>query len=99
MKPKEIRQFLKELSEADFRYLEIQMSIAKDGKNLISKFNISKERFCELMQIELSEYEDFINGAFDYDIMKMALMHCAWVKLRTEQAEIEADKSLTGIAK
>ena len=103
MKSKEIRKFLSELSDEDFRYLEIQMSLANDGRKLIAKFNLTKERFCDLLKIELSEYQDFINGAFEYDVQKMALMHCAWVKLRNEEvnreSKNEAENSLTGIAK
>lgn len=99
MKSKEVRQFLSGLSNADFRYLEIQMSLAKDSRGLIDKFKISQERFCELMEIDLSQYQDFLNGAFDYDIQKMALLHCAWVTLRSEQAKKEADETLTGISK
>ncbi len=99
MNSKGTRAFLSGLSDEDFRYLEIQMSLAKDSRNMINQFNLTKERFCELVKIDLSKYQDFLNGGFDYDVEKMALLHCAWVKLRTEEAKIEADKHLTGIAK
>ena len=99
MKSKEIRAFLSDLSNEDYHYLKIQLSLAKDSRNLVLEFKLSEERFCELLKIEKTEYQAFLNGGFDYDIMKMALLHTAWVKLRGEQATKEADDTLTGIVK
>lgn len=99
MKSKEIRAFLSELNDTEFHYLNIQFSLARDSRNMVNEFNLTKERFCELMQIDITLYDAFLNGGFDYDIMKMALLKTAWVKLRSEQAKEEAEKILTGIAK
>ena len=99
LKDKEIRTFLSELNDTEFHYLNIQFSLARDSRSMITEFNITKERFCELMKIEITEYQAFLNGGYNYDIMKMALLKTAWVLLRSEQAKAEAEKLLTGIAK
>ena len=99
IKALEVRKFLTDLNDVDFRYLNIQLSMALDARNLIQEFNLSKEKFCELLEISPREYQKYINGGFNYDINKMAIMQCVWVKLRTEQAKKEAETNLTGIAK
>lgn len=99
MEAKELRSFLKNLSNEDFRYLEIQMSLAKDARKMITTFNLSKERFCELVKISEKEHQSFINGGFNYDVRKMAIMHNVWAELRTNEAKKEADTILTGLAK
>ena len=97
MKAIEIRRFLTDLDDLDFRYLNIQLSMARDARNLIAEFNLSKEKFCELLQISIREYKKYINGGFNYDIKKMAIMQCVWVNLRSEQAKQEAEKQLTNV--
>jgi len=99
MKALEIRKFLTNLNDVDFRYINIQLSMARDARNLIQEFNLSKEKFCELLKISHREYQKYINGGFNYDIEKMALMQCAWAQLRTEQAKKEAESNLTSVAK
>jgi hypothetical protein len=99
MKAIEVRKFLTDLDDLDFRYLNIQLSMARDARNLIAEFNLSKEKFCELLQISIREYQKYLNGGFNYDIKKMAIMQCTWVKLRTEQAAKEAEANLTSVAK
>ena len=99
MKAIEVRKFLTELNDVDFHYLNIQLSMARDARSLIREFNLSKEKFCELLEISPREYQKYINGGFNYDIKKMALMQCAWVQLRTEQAKKEAETNLTSVSK
>ena len=98
MKAIEVRKFLTDLDDLDFTYLNIQLSMARDARNLIAEFNLSKEKFCELLQISIREYQKYLNGGFNYDIKKMAIMQCVWVTLRSEQAKQEAEKQLTNVA-
>jgi transcriptional regulator with XRE-family HTH domain len=97
MKALLIRRFLSSLSDLDYRYLTIQLSMAKDARTIIQEFNLSKEEFCKLLEISPREYTKYINGGFNYDIRKMALMQAAYVKLKSEQAAKEAKKKLTKI--
>ena len=91
MKALEIRKFLSTLSPADIRYLEIQLAMARDARKMIEEFKLSKERFCELLQISSKkEYELYLNGGFNYDLRKMALFQSVWVQLRIEEAQLEA---------
>lgn len=97
MKALLIRRFLSQLSDLDYRYLTIQLSMAKDARTIIQEFNLSKEEFCKLLEISPREYNKYINGGFNYDIRKMALMQAAYVNLKAEKAAKEAKKKLTGI--
>ena len=60
---------------------------------------MTKERFCQLLQISHREYQKYINGGFNYDVKKMAIMQCVWIELRSEQAKKESENKLTGISK
>ena len=78
-----------------FKYLKSTSS--KSVKNFLTSSAFIL--FCELLEISPREYQKYINGGFDYDIKKMAIMQCIWVQLRTEQAKKEAETNLTGSAK
>lgn len=98
-KSKEIRKFLTGLTDVEFRYLRIQISLANDARNMIDEFKLSRERFCELMQLKPSQYNQYIKGGFDYTIKHMALLQAAYFTLKSEQAEKEAEHKFTEIAK
>jgi hypothetical protein len=95
----QVRKFLSGLTDLDFHYLGIQIAMAKDARQLISTFNVSKEAFCKQMDIRPADYNRYLSGGFNYDIEKMARMQDFWVKERTKQAELEAEKVLTDVAK
>lgn len=96
---KKIRTFLSKLTDVEFRYLRIQESMANDARNLIQEFNLSKEQFCDLMEIKETEYTSYLNGGFNYDIMKMALSNSAYCKLHAERANKEVQEKHVNIAK
>lgn len=97
MKTQEIRSFLADLADLDFRYLRIQMSLANDARTLIKDFNLGREEFCILLDIHDHEYDIYINGGFNYDIMKMARMNAAFCKLSARKAEQELKGKFTDI--
>lgn len=97
MEAKEIRKFLGDLNDLDFRYLRIQISMANDARTLVKDFNLTKEQFCELMQISPKEYNKYMTGGFNYDIRKMALIQAAFCKLQMERTKEEAEKKFTDI--
>lgn len=96
-KYKEVRTFLNGLSEPHYRYLEIQLAMATDARNVIERFNLTPEQFCEFLEIKTTEYKSYINGGFNYDIKKMALLKVAYQKLLTEQNLKEIEKNTVGI--
>lgn len=97
MEAKEIRKFLGSLNDLDFRYLRIQISMANDARTLVKDFNLSREQFCELIQISQKEYDKYMTGGFNYDIRKMALIQAAFCKLQMERTKEEAEKKFTDI--
>jgi hypothetical protein len=95
----QVRKFLSGLTDLDFHYLGIQIAMAKDARRLVETFIVSKADFCKEMDIRPSDYNRYLSGGFNYDIEKMARMQDFWVKERTKQAEVEAEKVLTDVAK
>jgi DNA-dependent RNA polymerase auxiliary subunit epsilon len=95
----QVRKFLSGLTDLDFHYLGIQIAMAKDARRLIETFNLSKLEFIKHVDIRLADYDRYLSGGYNYDIEKMARMQDAWVKLRTKQAELEAEKVLTDVAR
>ena len=87
------------LTDLDFHYLGIQIAMANDARRLIETFNVTKEDFCKLVDIRVADYERYLSGGYNYDLEKMARMQKSWVMLRAKQAEIEAEKVLTDVAK
>ncbi len=96
-KYKEVRTFLNGLSEQHYRYLEIQLVMATDARNVIERFNLTPEQFCEFLEIKTTQYKSYINGGFNYDIKKMVLLKVAYQKLLTEQNLKEIEKNTVGI--
>ncbi len=95
---KKVRDFLTELDDVGFRYMKIQVSMGTDARNMMEEFNLSKEQFCELAKIDISDFQSYINGGYDYTVLNMAIMHTVWIDLRKQQAEKEVAEKLTNVA-
>lgn len=95
----QVRKFLSGLTDLDFHYLGIQIDMAKDAHKLIATFDVAKEDFCKYMDIRLTDYNRYLNGGYNYSLESIARMQTAWIKLSTLQAEKEAEKVLTDVAK
>jgi hypothetical protein len=94
---KDIRKFLGKLTDLEFRYMRIQISMANDARNLVFKYHLTKEQFCEIMRINLKDYNKYLTGGFDYDVIKMALMQAAFYNLETERIKKETEQKVTNI--
>ena len=93
MEAKEIRKFLSALDDSDYHYVKIQMSMARDARNLINEFKLTEEQFCALMKFNgIKNYQSFLNGGYNYTIRDMANLHCAYVSLEVERATKKAEK-------
>jgi hypothetical protein len=99
MEAREIRKFLASISDLDFRYLRIQVSMASDARKLVKQFNLSKEDFCKYIEISLRDYDKYMTGGFNYDIRKMALLEATYCKLAAIKTEEEAKEKFTHISK
>jgi hypothetical protein len=95
----QVRKFLSGLTDLDFHYLGIQIQMAKDARKLIATFDVSKQDFCKHMDIRPTDYNRYLSGGYNYTLESMARIQDVWVKLRSLQAEIEAEKVLTDVAK
>ncbi len=102
-KTKKVKNFLSGLSDLEFRYLRLQVSMANDARNLIKEFKLSKQDFCKLLEISIKSYNKYIRGGFSYDIKKMALMQAAYMKLSldrdVETRKKEAEENFTDVMK
>jgi predicted XRE-type DNA-binding protein len=67
-----IDELLSNLEEAEFIYLQQKIAISLKVKKLISNNNLSDEKFCELMEIDISSYEDFVSGSYTYTLLDIA---------------------------
>jgi len=68
----EIDELLSKIGEGEFIYLQQKISIRLKVEKLISSNNLSNEKFCELMEIDISSYEDFVSGSYKYTLLDIA---------------------------
>jgi len=92
MKKDKIRSFLSNLSDLDYRYLRLQCSLANDTRTLVKDFYLTKEHFCERMKLQLSEYDSYMNGGYEYTILHMAMIQAYFMELSMEKSKLEAKK-------
>ena len=86
---KKVRTFLKELNSVEFRYLELTVQMVGSIDNLIKKYKLDKERFCELFHIKPTKYVDYIKGNYNYTVNDMATLNYAYQHLETERIKEE----------
>jgi hypothetical protein len=68
----EIDELLSKIGEGEFIYLQQKISIRLKVEKLISSNKLSDEKFCELMEIDISSYEDFVSGSYKYTLLDIA---------------------------
>lgn len=95
---KKIKTFLKEINVLEYRYLELTMQIVSGIKNLIQRYNLTKEEFCELFHIKPSSFENYICGNYNYKLDDMATLNYVYQKLETEKVK-EEDLITIGVEK
>ena len=89
---KKVGRFLKGLQPVEFRYLELTIQITSGLQSLSKKYNLSEERFCELFHINLSKYENYLKGNYNYTVHDMAMLNAVHALLETEK--IKANDSV-----
>lgn len=68
---KKIHSFINAMTDAETSYIHHALGNSFAIKSLIKRFNISKKYFCEKVKINPRKYNDFINGAYNYDIASL----------------------------
>jgi hypothetical protein len=86
---KKVRTFLKNLTSVEFRYLELTMQMASGMQNLIQRYKLDKQRFCDLFGINAKVYERYIKGDFNYTLDDMALLNANYQLLEIERIKEE----------
>ena len=84
---KKVREFLKDLGPVEFRYLELTVDLAKNIQLLITRFGLTKEKFCELFKIKKTQYENYTKGNFLYSITDIAKLNAVSHQLSYEEKE------------
>jgi hypothetical protein len=87
-----INTLLNSLTEAEFIYLDKTIDLAKNFKDIIKYYNLSKERFCEEMKISKDKYNSYINGSRNYDLRDIARLQGLSLKLKDEKEQ--SDKNI-----
>jgi predicted XRE-type DNA-binding protein len=67
-----IDELLSDIEESEFIYLQQKIAIRLKVEKLIRNNNLSDEKFCELMEIDISSYEDFVSGSYTYTLLDIA---------------------------
>ena len=86
-----INTLLNSLNGAEFVYLERTIELARNFKDIIKYYNLSKNRFCEEMKISKGKYNSYINGSRNYDLRDISRLQALSLKLKDEKEQ--ADKN------
>ena len=90
MRTKEIGIFLASLDQAERNYLAQSQNISASIRNLIRETGATKEEVCSRFGITPKKYEAFVNGNFNYDIRKMAILNAWWIEVETDKLPSQA---------
>ncbi len=100
---KKVLSFLGGINMAELRFCELQMSMAKDARNLVGEFNISKVDFSNRMDIPIRKYESFLKGAYPFSLEDMAKMQAYFMELAGKRdlkiREREIKEGMTDVIK
>lgn len=84
-----INILLNSLNVAEFVYLERTIELARNFKDVIKYYNLSKNRFCEEMKISKDKYNSYINGSRNYDLRDISRLQALSLKLKDEKEQAE----------
>lgn len=78
---KAIQQFLGGLNDCERRYLETTLDVSNNILNVIKNNEwITKEVICSTFDIPDQEYEEFINGNWEYDVKTFARLNSLYAE-------------------
>lgn len=80
-----IGKFLKNLTVAEHFYLGHVLHLIENINSIIERYKLSKEYACELFHVNLSQYDNFTKGDYNYTIRDMAVITAVYRKLETER--------------
>ncbi|MDA3780195.1 MAG: hypothetical protein PF487_08290 [Bacteroidales bacterium] len=71
---KKIGKFIKGLTEAEFRYIEITIGFVGGIKDLIKTFKLDKEAIVDLFHLRPKDYNKYIGGNYNYNLKEIAML-------------------------
>lgn len=86
-KNNKVNKFLSELNDWEFRHLELIVSLVSSIKALNENYMLTRERFCELLKINDSDYENYLKGNYEYTLNDMVSINIAYRLVEKEKAE------------
>lgn len=89
---KKIHSFVNGMSDSEKSYISNALANSFNIKSLIKRFNISKKDFCAKVKISPRKYNDFINGAYNYDIAALVNVGCLENELEEKQIKETQEK-------
>ncbi len=66
-------------NEAEVQFLEHTLALRKSIRKLVIENKISKTEVCVHFGIKEKDYDDFIQGAWHYDVETMAILNSLWI--------------------
>lgn len=88
-----IQKFLSSLNDVEFRFIRLQINMASDDRQLIMDYNLSKEDFCEAMNIINYQYDDYIKGGMTFSVETMSRIQALSCRLYSTRAITGKEKS------
>jgi hypothetical protein len=93
---KKVYSFLREINDYERGLLEKLVDFSRQVQKIIKTYEISKKEFCEKVQIKPNRYNDFVCGAYNYDMKSIILVEHLW---RDKMKEEVDKKQIVKVAK
>lgn len=90
----EVNDFINSLDDAQRGYITHCLKLSSVASDLINKFKIDKEVFCDKMGIVITQYDAFVQGGYNYDLEAISKME----SLRSELELLEAEELISAQA-
>lgn len=81
-----IRSFLNQLTDAETIYITHVVELASGMREVVRRYKLTKERFCEEMAINKSQYTKYMKGT-SYSLKDVAKLNALTCRLICENAE------------
>lgn len=85
---KEIMKFVGSLQGFERKWTSDLIAISDNIRKYIEESGCSKEQFCADLKIPLNQYNNFINGNFNYNISQLATIGVLWTELKKSKVKV-----------
>lgn len=92
MKPS-LKKELMKMNEIDFRVLHLSIEFAKCVRDIKAKFHLTNELMMEELKVDSKTFLEWMNGAYDFTLCDLAMVHAYSAKLETKRFEEKLEES------